>query len=127
MTEWMTEEEAAAYLNFHNPDGSVNMKKLTYARYRGKVKHAKPAGVVLYKTIWLDDFLNSSVKGGTCEANQSSSNERIPLAGKSTSPSMADRERSALIRAKEIVARQNLSSVNGSLREKGRNSPQPMR
>lgn len=96
-----TEAQAAAIL-------MMEEKTLRNLRYRGKINHLKRG---YYRPKHLEDFIKS--REVLCEDSQNSSNEKILRFGSSTARNQQDDERSALVRAKQIVARQNSSSGNG--------------
>lgn len=110
-----SEQEAAEYLRL--PE-----KTLRNIRYRGKIAHLR-RGFYLQKH--LDDYLQSIEV--LCADNQSSSNVVTLPSGSSTSRKVQDNEQAALARAKQIIAKQNASSRNGSLNAKSHNSPQQSR
>ena len=110
MTTWYTEAEAAAYLKV--PEAALKL-----ARYRKKVKARKICRVVQYMQEWLDEF-----REGKCEDNRNSSNVQTLRIGSSTSRKRENSERSALVRAKQIVAKQKKSLDSGSSNAKSLNS-----
>lgn len=109
MTTWYTEAEAAIYLK-------VPEESLKLARYRKKVKARKICRVVQYAQEWLDDF-----REGKCEAKQGSSSAKIVPFGSSTSRPQEISEQAALARAKQIIAKQKKSLVNGFSKDGSRN------
>lgn len=110
MTTWYIEQDAAAYLQ-------VPEKALKNARYRKKIKSRKFCGVVQYMQEWLDQF-----REGACEDSRNLSNVLTLPTGSSTYRNQENPERSALARAKKIIAKQRRSLGSGSLKEESRNS-----
>lgn len=111
MTTWFTEAEAAIYLK-------VPEEALKFARYRKKVKARKFCRVVQYMQEWLDDF-----REGKCAANQNSSNVTTLHSGSSMSHLPMDAEQRALVRARQIIAKQKRSLRNGSSKDANRKTP----